>query len=312
MLLAASTALAVSLPMECSGICGNAHDSSLIRRESDGTYFRFSTGGGIAVHSASDLTGPWEYQGDVLESSSIDGNTDLWAPDVSLVGDTYYLYYSDSSFGSQASTIGVATSTTLDVGSWKDLGSSGVSSKEGSNYNAIDGNLFADGDNYYLNFGSFWGDLYQVPMKNPPTAPSGSSYNIELNTTGTRPSEGAYEFKSGNYYYLFFSSGVCCSLDTSKPAQGEEYKIMVCRSDSATGEFVDANGNSCTSQNGGTEVLASHDNIYAPGGQGVYDDPTYGPVLYYHYVDTNVGYADGDKLFGINKLDFSSGWPVVA
>jgi arabinan endo-1,5-alpha-L-arabinosidase len=74
-------------------------------------------------------------------------------------------------------------------------------------------------------------------------------------------------------------------------------------------------------------VLESHDNVYGPGGQyvsrllfiyrlltssrGVFTDPNLGPVLYYHYVDTNIGYADGQKLFGWNVLDFSSGWPVV-
>jgi hypothetical protein len=28
-------------------------------------------------------------------------------------------------------------------------------------------------------------------------------------------------------------------------------------------------------------------------------------------VDTRIGYADGNKLFGWNKLSFSSGWPVA-
>jgi arabinan endo-1,5-alpha-L-arabinosidase len=30
-------------------------------------------------------------------------------------------------------------------------------------------------------------------------------------------------------------------------------------------------------------VLASHDNVYGPGGQGVIADPSLGSVLYYHY-----------------------------
>lgn len=34
-------------------------------------------------------------------------------------------------------------------------------------------------------------------------------------------------------------------------------------------------------------------------------------MLVYHYVDMTVGYADGDKRLGINKIYFSSGWPVV-
>lgn len=45
--------------------------------------------------------------------------------------------------------------------------------------------------------------------------------------------------------------------------------------------------------------------------RGVFTDPELGPVLYYHYVDTTIGYADGQKLFGWNQIDFSSGWPVV-
>ena len=51
---------------------------------------------------------------------------------------------------------------------------------------------------------------------------------------------------------------------------------------------VDANGVSCL-DHGGTLVLGSHGNVYGPGGQGVYDDPEVGSVLYYHYVDTDIG-----------------------
>lgn len=50
---------------------------------------------------------------------------------------TYYVYYSVSSFGSQNSGIGLATSPTLDCGSFTDHGSVGVVSKTGSAYNAI-------------------------------------------------------------------------------------------------------------------------------------------------------------------------------
>lgn len=67
-------------PGACSGTCVNTHDPSIIRR-SDGTYFRFSTGGKIAVHTAPDITGPWTYKGAALPAgSSIDlpGNQDLW------------------------------------------------------------------------------------------------------------------------------------------------------------------------------------------------------------------------------------------
>ncbi|KAF2090215.1 glycoside hydrolase family 43 protein [Saccharata proteae CBS 121410] len=299
-------------PEACSGTCTNTHDPSIIRR-SDGTYYRFSTGGEIAIHSAPDITGPWTYQGAAIPDGSsidLDGNTDLWAPDVHLVGSTYYLYYAVSSFGSQDSAIGVATSTTLDVDTWTDHGATGISSTSAKPYNAIDPNLFIDGSTYYLNFGSFWDDLYQVKLASPPLKGGGSSsYQIAYDPT-TTAEEGSYLFKYGDYYYLFYSKGQCCSYDTSKPASGGEYKIMVCRSSSPTGSFVDSSGTACT-DGGGTIVLESHDNVYGPGGQGVYQDPTYGPILYYHYVDITIGYSDADKQFGWNYLDFSSGWPVV-
>ena len=35
------------------------------------------------------------------------------------------------------------------------------------------------------------------------------------------------------------------------------------------------------------------------------------PVVYYHYVNTSVGYEYNDFQFGWNYLDFGSGWPLV-
>ncbi|KAI8945950.1 glycoside hydrolase family 43 protein [Xylaria longipes] len=307
------SALGYANPKTCTGTCTNAHDPAIIRR-SDGTYFRFSTNGKIAVHTAPDITGPWTYRGAAIPSgSSIDlpGNQDLWAPDVSLVGSTYYLYYAVSEFGSQNSAIGVATSTTLDVGSWTDHGATGVKSSSDKPYNAIDPNLISADGKYYLTWGSFWKDIYQAEMKASPLAlASGtSSYQLAYDPT-TTALEGAFVFKYGGYYYLFYSKGQCCGYDTSMPAAGGEYKVLVCRLSSVTGSYVDKNGVACTN-GGGTVVLETHDNVYGPGGQGVYQDPTYGPILYYHYVDKTIGYADGDKRFGWNTIDFSSGWPVV-
>ncbi|TMW63236.1 hypothetical protein Poli38472_002177 [Pythium oligandrum] len=297
-------------PRACSGVCGNAHDPAIMRR-ADGTYFRFSTNGKVAVHTAPSINGPWTYKGAAIPAGSIinmPGRDGLWAPDVQKVGDTYYLYYSVSTFGSQTSALGVASSKTMDVGTWTDHGSIGVKSDSSKPYNAIDANLLVDGNNHYMTFGSFWKDIYQVKMAGPKKI-TGSAVQVTYDPKFDSI-EGAYVFKHGSYYYLFYSQGQCCALDTKRPAAGKEYKIKVCRSAKPTGGFVDKNGVSCTN-GGGTIVLESHDYVYAPGGQGVYQDPIEGPIIYYHYVDTRRGYADGDKLFGWNKLSFSSGWPVV-
>ena len=226
------------------------------------------------------------------------------------MGDIYYLYYAVSAYGVQDSAIGMATSTNLDT--WTDHGATGVSSKAGSPYNAIDPALYWDGSKFVMSFGSFWGDLFSIDMANPPlaTVKGAGTPNIANKPDGEHAQEGAFIAKNGNFHYLFFSVGKCCGYDTNKPAPGQEYKIQVCRSTSATGGFVDKAGKKCT-EGGGTTVLESHDWVYGPGGQGVYYDPNLGPVLYYHYVDTRIGFKDKQKVFGVNKINFSSGWPVV-
>nr|POF01323.1 arabinan endo-1,5-alpha-l-arabinosidase a [Quercus suber] len=300
--------------MACSGTCTDTHDPSLIRRTSDGTYFRFATGGGIPIYTSPSLTGSWTRAGTVLPAgSSIDnaGAKDAWAPDVRYINGEYFLYYAVSTFGTQKSVIGVASSKSMDDGKWTDHGSTGISSTTGDRYNAIDPNLLVVSGTPYLTFGSFWGDIYQTTLATNFVRTTGvAPYEIELNSTSPQPSEGAFVYPYGSYYYLFFSSGSCCGYDTSRPSPGNEYKIMVCRSSKVNSGYVDKSGRSCLSS-GGTQVLGSHGTVYGPGGQGVYDDPKLGPVLYYHYVDTTVGYADADKRLGINTIDFSSGWPVV-
>lgn len=72
---------AYAAPGACSGDCWT-HDPAVVKR-SDGTYFRFSTGGGIGIYQASSLAGPWTYKGVALSggsSISVTGNsgTDLW------------------------------------------------------------------------------------------------------------------------------------------------------------------------------------------------------------------------------------------
>lgn len=67
-------------PGACSGQCWS-HDPSVIRRESDGMYFRFETGSRIGMWKAGDLTGPWVYQGAAIPGGSkidLPGRDDLW------------------------------------------------------------------------------------------------------------------------------------------------------------------------------------------------------------------------------------------
>lgn len=179
----------------------------------------------------------------------------------------------------------------MEVGSWSDGGSTGVQSSPGDPYNAIDGALIQSGSSYFMNYGSFWGDIYQVEMNNAATSSTGTSHQIVYNVSGSHAIEGSFVFYRSGYYYLFFSSGVCCGYDTSRPVSGGEYRIHVCRSQSVNGPFVDKSGKSCL-DGGGTIVLESHDYVYGPGGQGVLTDPNRGTILYYHYGEYS------NQLFG--------------
>jgi len=161
------------------------------------------------------------------------------------------------------------------------------------------------------------------------TASTGSSIQIAYNASGKHAVEGAFMHFHDDYYYLFFSAGVCCGYVKEKPPPGMEYVIRVCRSQAASGPFADRDGRSCTA-GGGTPVLASHGTVYGPGGQGVMSDPNYGTVLYYHYgessapaaareegwltvraANTTIGLADSKYQFGWNTVNWTDGWPTV-
>ncbi|KAI6457711.1 hypothetical protein MCOR17_007716 [Pyricularia oryzae] len=304
-------------PGACSGQCWT-HDPAVVRRD-DGVYFRFSTGSKIGIWKAPALEGPWTYQGAAIPAGSrinLPGRDDLWAPDVAKVGSQYIMYYSVSTFGSQNSAVGYATSPSMEFNSWTDCGATGLQSRPGNTYNAIDANYIqargGTGERV-LNFGSFWGGIHQVALDGAGTqvgSGGAAPLGLQFQPAGTHASEGPFMFERQGWYYLFWSEGVCCGFDKNLPAPGAEYKIRVCRSQNFRGPFVDRNGVDCRN-GGGTTVLESHGFVYGPGGQGVMTDPKKGTILYYHYADRRGAIGDGDKKFGWNVVNWGGGWPSV-
>ncbi|CDO69897.1 Glycoside Hydrolase Family 43 protein [Trametes cinnabarina] len=146
-------------PLKLTGDFVYVHDPSLIQRESDGKYFLFTSHNKAGIITAGDLDGPWTEVGSILPSGSVidlPGNNDIWAPDVSFHNGQYYAYYAVSVSGSQNSGIGLATSATMDPGTWTDHGQV-FRTQTSDPYNAIDPNLIIDENGLpLLTFGSYW------------------------------------------------------------------------------------------------------------------------------------------------------------
>ncbi|WP_239117448.1 arabinan endo-1,5-alpha-L-arabinosidase [Paractinoplanes ferrugineus] len=280
----------------------NVHDPGIVKKP-DGTYLIAHTGNNIILKTSSDRTAvkdagvafpggaPWT-------TSYTAGSANLWAPDISYRNGKYFMYYSASTFGSNHSGIFLATSSTGAAGSWSNQGLV-LESTTSSNFNAIDPNLYVDpAGNWWLSFGSFWTGIKQVQL-NASTGKRLDGTIRSLAGRGGGAIEAPFLFRHGSYYYLFVSFDQCCKGASST------YRIMVGRSTSVTGPFVDKNGTAMTNS-GGSEILAGHGSIHGPGGQSVYSDAD-ADVLVYHY------YADnGTAKLGINLLGYdSSGWPYV-
>ncbi|QKX57396.1 uncharacterized protein TRUGW13939_04508 [Talaromyces rugulosus] len=322
------------------------HDPAVLRHP-NGTYFAFKGGVHIPYYRSEHLNGTWEQVGTILQSDSIIPNkqnaTRPWAPHVVYKNGTFYCYYTLSQAGCRDSAIGVATSNSLEPGTWTDHGAL-VATWSGKNSqispynisNAIDPSVLIDDDGKgYMTYGSYWSNIWELPLSDTLLAietphhpdarhlsyypiPGKPNHYIEpvpecKDPQGSRHEEGSFLSKHNGTYYLWFAHGKCCDYSTL-PEPGTEYSIRVGKSSNVGGPFVDKSGKKLL-QGGGTVVYASnHGNIFAPGGPGVV--PASGgesqDILVYHYLDRNVGLNFADTKLGYSYLTYDEeGWPTA-
>jgi arabinan endo-1,5-alpha-L-arabinosidase len=288
-------------PGQVSGDIG-VHDPTVVKRPTGG-YLVAHTGNGVALKTSTDRVN-FRNAGAAFPNGTSWANTytnngrNLWAPDISYHNGQYYLYYSASTFGSNRSAIFLATSPSGNSGTWTHRGLV-IESRTSDNFNAIDPNLIIDDQGrWWLTFGSFWSGIKLIQLDPGTGLRMGTSLS-SIAGRGGGAIEAPFIVKRGQYYYQYVSFDACCRGASST------YRIMVGRSTSVTGPYVDRNGVNMNS-GGGTEILAGHGSIHGPGHQAVLAD-TDGDVLFYHY------YADnGAALLGINRLTYdSAGWPRV-
>ena len=303
---------------------GQVADPSVVR--ADDYFYCFSTGGlmlksedGCEWNVFKSNVIPRPTWGDSYHS----GLPGLWAPDVVKIKDTWFYYYSLSTWGA-ACGIGYATAEDIE-GPWTDHGRLFDSAEAGTEYsigvsNAIDPQVFVDDDeSVYMVFGSFRG-LYLIQLTNDGTGLyNGLAYQRENKTLiAGQPSawdgaqyEGSYIFKKDGYYYYMGSSGSCCE------GKNSTYNVRVARSEDIRGPYRDSEGmniklSSGTSTYGDIVVFSkgNNENVKGPGHNSVLKDDAGNYWIYAHAYVAKDNYATRHLM--MDKLEWGdNGMPYV-
>jgi arabinan endo-1,5-alpha-L-arabinosidase len=292
------------------------HDPSVI--EAGGRFVAFGTGHQGPTHGAIRVkTSP---DGVAWTDAGVIGNgppawaeaalgfkpLNVWAPTVSRRGATVFLYYCLSSFGDNASAIGLMTNKAFDPlrpgEGWQDQGLVAMS-KHGDDFNAIDPfRIDASDGRAWLAFGSFWSGIKLAEL-NPETGKliAEGAPLVAIASRSGGAIEAASILEHDGRFYLFVSFDQCCKGVAST------YNIRVGRADRIEGPYRDKDGKPML-DGGGSLVLATTGRFIGPGGQEAVKTSR-GDWLAYHYYD-------GDA-FGAAKLQFSpilwtaDGWPEL-
>jgi arabinan endo-1,5-alpha-L-arabinosidase len=281
------------------------HDPTVLRLKS-GQYVAYSTGGVIGARLSKDRV-HWEDSGNAFAEPpdwwyEYNDTGDPWAPDISYRAGRYWLYYAVSSWGTNHSAIGVATSPSGLPGTWTDHGKV-FTSETTDTWNAIDPALIHADGRLWMSFGSYWTGIRMIEL-NPHTGKART--NTPVHHLATRPDapyavEGPYILKHGRFYYLLASYDACCAGVNST------YKIRVGRSTTITGPYADSTGKPML-EGGGDLLLAGHGRYVGTGGQSVFRDRGQ-DWLAYHYYDAQ---DQGTPKLGLNRLSWKkNGWPIV-
>lgn len=298
----------------------HVHDPSVVNIR--GTWFVFSTSGdGFGVVRSSKDAKTWRVHGPLGMTTPkwLAGryrHRSIWAPDVLVLGEKVRVYYCASDFGTNRSVIGLAECPKFDPArpteGWEDRGLV-FESKPGDAPNAIDPETFVDADGRHrMMFGSYFGGIYAVEL-DPATGllrhPERPEPLLVAQNTGERgnPLEGVAVCRREGYTYLFVSYGLA--------AQGvrSTYRIMVGRSKSPTGPFLDAAGKSMA-EGGHVELLKGSPPMFSPGHSDVLQAPDGRWLMPYHFYDARSYWSDGK--WGLPRLQIrellwsADGWPL--
>lgn len=313
---------AATLNSRLTGDLVPTHDPVIIREGA--TYHVFSTGHGqrlIETRTSKDLV-TWTAGAPLFTAlpdwakQAIPGSDGMWAPDISFVNGRYRLYYSVSTFGSNRSAIGLATSPTLDPTApgygWRDEGLVVMSTKA-DDYNAIDPNFIIDRDGrHWLALGSFWTGIKLFaldPKTGKPLKTNEKPVSIARRPApagGPAPVEAPFLIDHGGYYWLMASYDYCCKGVNST------YYTVIGRSKDIEGPYLGKDG-SAMMRGGGTIFLRADltekQRFRGLGHAGWLHDRDGRDYVVYHAYD---GQAQGAPTLRIAPIMWGAdGWPIA-
>lgn len=180
-------------------------------------------------------------------------------------------------------------------------------------FNAIDPNLvIEDEKNIWLAWGSFWGgimmrrvDLETGKLSTEDTTFHRLAARARRDEHKTPPVEGAIEapfiVRRGEFWYHFVSWDFCCRGARSN------YKVVVGRSPTVTGPYVDKEGKPMNDGGGTLLIEAATDHWRGAGHAAVYQENATDYLLFHAYSADN-----GRSRLHVSTIAWEDGWPRVA
>lgn len=300
-----------------------------VMAEENGIYYLYSTGPHIQEMTSRDRK-TWTLVRDGAlpdipkwTHDSVPGFEDhIWAPDVIKWHNSWWMAYSCSTFGKNTSAIGLLKSASLVSNQWEDRGCLIDSKRHRDNWNAIDPNFVIDNqDHPWLVFGSFWDGIQLIRLKEvngtltrdntvvQTTIARRYGKNVPKDATnptskfaGTNAIEAPFIFKHNGWYYLFVSWDYCCRGVKST------YRVVVGRSKTINGPYIDEKGRGMT-DGGGTLIIQGDKKEYEAAGH----------CAVYHFGDEdlfichgyNIGFGGISTLIQKKIVWKSDGFPTL-
>ncbi len=296
-----------------------------IVRDDDGTFYMYCTQTDVYSPKLGFKRGPiwkstdmhsWEYVGDVFENYNPTWGTNgagVWAPTVIKIGEQWCFYYSLSIGSDPNPGIGLATAPTP-YGPWTHHGKL-FNSEEIGVTNSIDPHVFTDDGKVYMVFGSFGGLITLIELTSDGMGLQGGlEYQKEhkvalagFEVFNLDNYEGSIILKKDGWYYLFLSTGSYAGGATAT------YHVVVGKSQSLTGPYLDSKGRDLFGPNRGDAVVVpSVSGAMGTGHCAVIMDDAGEYWMLYHGYDTK-GPNPNSRVLYLDKLlwDEETGMPYV-